>query len=117
MTNAQKLVAEVMRSESTQYNNFDGNKVVDWLEANEELWLSFYFADLNYPLLVLYQLRGGRYHADTLYLRVENLEDAEAICLVAETEWNADEVEIVEEEKRQELKYYCKDPLIRIFWD
>lgn len=117
MTSAQKIVADLMRNEVTHFNNFDGHKVADWLEANEDKWGSFYMADLNYPLLVLYQLPDNHYYADTLWVLVATLEDAQTIIEVAKTQWWADEAEVVSAEKCDALKYYCKDPLVRVWWD
>lgn len=118
MTEAQKLVADLMVHNACQFNNFNGVQVVNWLQENEQKWEAFLWTRDNHPLIVLRDLPEDRLSADTLFISAKRLEDAECICEVAKAEWRASEALVFDEDRCvNEVGWYEHEFLVRIWWD
>jgi len=103
MNNAQKAIAELIRLSTTK--KFPGNLIVDDLEANEELWHSFYATLHNCTIPGTFSI----YDPEAYNVAAENLRqlgigkmEYNKLCIyptganngllkqMAKTNWNAD---------------------------
>ena len=86
MSKAQQIQLDMIAK--TNFNFFNGRKIAEWLEQNHKMWRAV-LMPLN--LISLRDMEDGHWHADTLYIYLEdgwgfNLEE------IMREQFNADEV-------------------------
>lgn len=121
MNKVQKLVADIVRESS--FNDFDGDKVVDALEKNQDLWRGFVWGRFHYsPLITLRDIDKGIYSADTMYITpVKGKEqELEALCrgfLADEVDWYGGEEACSELGSSSPAGRANKQAYLRLWWD
>lgn len=90
---AQQAVLDAMRCAS--FNEFNGDRVVDDLIQNRDLWISCFWTMYATPLAPLRALHDDFYNGDTLYI-LTTLDRVEALEQLAE-QWEVDEFRVVSE--------------------
>ena len=108
----QDINLELIRRAS--FNEFDGEKVVNALNANKELWESAYMT--RFDLIPLRDMSNNSWNIDTLYILAKKGQTAKLISLAKQ--WSADEVDLLPALEANHLLGGggAKD-VIRVWWD
>jgi len=124
----QKLQFELMKLSS--FNEFDGNKVADYLLKHRELWITCMWGRFKGGVLIpLRDISKGIWRGDTLY--IYTMKDKVNKLKELAKKWNADEFGVVYRDKEEgivtfdhtEVTYVFGSPLkkdeciVRIWWD
>jgi hypothetical protein len=87
ITEAQQLQLDII--EHTNFNFFNGRKIVELLKANHKMWRSVL---MPLDLISLRDMANGHWHADTIYIYPENGYQFQLEELVRE-QFEADEIQ------------------------
>jgi len=119
MSLAQQQAFDMMRTAS--FNSFDGDLVVNDLEAHRDLWVGAVMDRLN-SLIKLRDIRDGSWNIDTLWIIPAFGKEHELYELASQ--WNADELDwIGGDEACHLLGSYSqagrenRRSILRIWWD
>ena len=109
----QKLQFALMKKAS--FNNFNGDRIVDDLINNEELWIAAIMDRSD--LIKLRDLEDDMWNVDTLYILFPDDQKINLYSIV--NEWNYDSIEILE--KKDAARHlgtsHPQGKIMKIWWD
>jgi hypothetical protein len=123
----QEIQLELIRRQ--RFNFFHGPKIVASLRRHRHLWRAVFMDRLgfvaqdgqhNWGLIKLRDLPANSWNVDDLYILTETLDQARQLQRIAEEErWEADNVEIMEDEQERSRALGTSDPdfVISFWWD
>lgn len=102
----------------TNFNFFDGKKIVELLKENRKMWHSVY---LPLNSISLRDLEENRWHADTLYIYAENSWQFSLEELVRE-QFGADEIQWISGSSAEDMLGVSElertsDAILSVWWD
>lgn len=110
--------------ERTQFNNFDGKKIVNSLKANQHLWKGVILTraisnDVFLSLIPLRDICDNVWNADTLYINTDakSIESLKKIAL----KWKADEIHFLSKSDIETMfdagGRDFKEKVLSVWWD
>lgn len=101
----------------SNFNSFNGKRVVEDLLSHRELWLSV-IMDSHAGLTHLRDLPDNRWNVSLMYLMAPNEAQARRLAKLAET-WEADTIEVMSERESYDLLGGGDDDarVVVVWWD